>query len=260
MIYIDGEEKPSIIGTGTEDYFSSGWYFDRGQYSAPFHGVVMKDEKLGRISAYRWHIEDAMPYEKSIKVTIEHGHNNEAEADYSSVAYYYEFGPAKPFASIPSEAKDLLPYIPPEPKKMSGAIEGEDLVPSAKATSGPVEVQHMDAFAGEYSAGAQLFWRPERAGETLTIDLPVKEAGDCDVIAHFVKAADYARIGVSLNEGSVTTVDLYHDGVIPSGPVSLGRVKLNDGKNRLVITVVDKNERSKGYFVGLDAVVVKAVR
>src|SRR5437763_10945118 len=34
MIYVNGEDKPSIIGTGTEDYFSSGWYYDRGTYSA----------------------------------------------------------------------------------------------------------------------------------------------------------------------------------------------------------------------------------
>src|SRR5207247_5758868 len=75
MIHIDGEERPSIIGTGTEDYFSSGWYFDRGTYSAPYHGVVIKDEANSRISAYRWHIEDAMPFKKSIRVTIEHGTN-----------------------------------------------------------------------------------------------------------------------------------------------------------------------------------------
>src|SRR6185295_8010651 len=68
MIYIDGESQPSIIGTGTEDYFSSGWYFDRGPYGAPYHGCPIKDEKLGRISAYRWHVEDAMPFAKSIKV------------------------------------------------------------------------------------------------------------------------------------------------------------------------------------------------
>ncbi|HEY3284479.1 MAG TPA: glycoside hydrolase family 172 protein, partial [Armatimonadota bacterium] len=95
MVYVDGETKPSVIGTGTEDYFSSGWYFDRGLYSAPYHGVTLKEEGGGkaRVCAYRWHIEDAMPFHKSIKFTIEHGHANEYKADYSSVAYWYQSEP-----------------------------------------------------------------------------------------------------------------------------------------------------------------------
>jgi Protein of unknown function (DUF2961) len=92
MVYIDGSATPTIEGTGTEDYFSSGWYFDRGIYSAPYHGVVIKEEHPGRISAYRWHIEDAIPFTKSIRFTIEHGEENTVAADYSSVAYYYLAG------------------------------------------------------------------------------------------------------------------------------------------------------------------------
>src|SRR5437764_3027326 len=205
MIFIDGEPKPSIIGTGTEDYFSSGWYFDRGVYSAPFHGVTIKDERQSRISAYRWHIEDAMPYRKSIKATIEHGTNNEVEADYSSVAYYYESGPAGPRPELP---KDLLPGTLPEAKKISGAIEGEDLIDSAKASGGEISVQQMDPFPGQYSGGAQLWWRPEKPGETLSIELPVKDAGEYNIIGHFTKAADYAQIEVKFPDAEPTKIDL----------------------------------------------------
>ncbi len=53
QVTVDGEAAPSIIGTGTEDYFSSGWYFDTGVYSAPYHGVTIKDTEKGRINAYR---------------------------------------------------------------------------------------------------------------------------------------------------------------------------------------------------------------
>src|SRR5439155_21222450 len=130
MIYVDGEKSPSIIGTGTEDYFSSGWYFDRGLYSAPFHGVTIKDTKLGRVAAYRWHIEDAMPFRKSIRVTIEHGTENEVEADYSSVAYWYQTEPHAPFPPLPSDPARLLAFVPPPPMKIKGAIEGESLVVS----------------------------------------------------------------------------------------------------------------------------------
>ena len=106
MVYIDGGTQPAIEGTGTEDYFSSGWYFDRGIYSAPYHGVVIKDDARSRVSAYRWHIEDAIPFTKSIRFTIEHGTGNNVSADYSSVAYYYLAGPSPAPFPLP---RDLLP-------------------------------------------------------------------------------------------------------------------------------------------------------
>src|ERR1700722_7307104 len=55
------EGVPQINGTGTEDYFCGGWGFSSGPYSAPYSGCTIKDENTFRISAYRWHIEDAMP-------------------------------------------------------------------------------------------------------------------------------------------------------------------------------------------------------
>lgn len=106
------EPVPQINGTGTEDYFCSGWYFGTGTYSAPYHGCVIKDEKDSRISAYRWHIEDAMPFHKNIRVTIEHGSGDTVPADYSSVAYFYQSGPHQPYPPLPSDPADLLPATP----------------------------------------------------------------------------------------------------------------------------------------------------
>lgn len=100
---------PQINGTGTEDYFCGGWGFSTGPYSAPYSGCVIKDKETGRISAYRWHIEDAIPFRKNIRVTIEHGNNDNVTADYSSVAFFYQLGPHKPYPPLPANAADLLP-------------------------------------------------------------------------------------------------------------------------------------------------------
>jgi len=81
MIFVDGEMTPSIVGTGTEDYFGGGFYFENGPIAAPYHGVLIKDEALARVSAYRWHVEDAMPFARAIRVTIEHGSQNDNEGD-----------------------------------------------------------------------------------------------------------------------------------------------------------------------------------
>jgi len=103
------EPVPQINGTGTEDYFGGGWYFIHGPYSAPYQGCVIKDEEHARISAYRWHIEDAIPFHRSIRVTIEHGSRDDTPADYSSVAYFYQSGPHKSYPSLPANPEDLLP-------------------------------------------------------------------------------------------------------------------------------------------------------
>ncbi|MEW6200749.1 MAG: glycoside hydrolase family 172 protein, partial [bacterium] len=108
MIFVDGENEPSIHGTGTEDYFNSGWYFNRGTFAAPFHGLILKDHLRARISAYRFHIPDPVPFEKSIRVTIEHGGTNDAPGcDYSNTAYWYQTEPHRPFTPLPPPEERL---------------------------------------------------------------------------------------------------------------------------------------------------------
>lgn len=97
MFWIDGAEQPTLYGTGTEDYFGGAWGF-RHQYTMPYHGVSWFEKvpwreawQAGRYSVYRWHDRDPIPFEKSIKVSIERGHNNAArDSGYSSVAYWYQ--------------------------------------------------------------------------------------------------------------------------------------------------------------------------
>lgn len=110
MIYVDGEESPSIHGTGTEDYFQGAWYFAHGCFSAPFHGLTLFDRVNSRVSAYRLHVPDAIPFEEEIRVTIEHGHDNMLQEDYSSVAYWYQAEPHDPsFGRIPEDPEYLVP-------------------------------------------------------------------------------------------------------------------------------------------------------
>lgn len=258
MIHIDDEEKPSIIGTGTEDYFSSGWYYDRGVYSAPYHGINIKDESQGRISTYRWHIEDAMPYKKSIKVTIEHGHANESEGDYSSIAFYYQKEPASPNPVFPKEAEGFLPFVAPPPFRIAGAVEGERLIGRAKATEGPFSVQEMSAFQGQWSGEAHLWWRPSRDDSALNLELRVPEEGEYEIAGYFTKARDYGTARLFVNEAPLgEELDFYDPQVVPTGAIPLGKITLKAGVNTLQIRITGKNEKSVGYMVGLDCLVLR---
>lgn len=110
MIYVDGEgHPPSIHGTGTEDYFNSGWYYNKDCFHSAFHGLTYKKQYKSRICTYRHHILDPIPFEKEISVTIEHGGTNDAEgSDYCSVAYWYQDEPHYEFYKMPP-ADERLP-------------------------------------------------------------------------------------------------------------------------------------------------------
>lgn len=90
-IVTDGEIAYSA--TGTEDYFLAGWYFAAGPFGAPLHGLLHKDEERGEIAAYRLHVLDPIPFKERIEVYAPHGEFNEVEADYSSVAFWYQTEP-----------------------------------------------------------------------------------------------------------------------------------------------------------------------
>jgi hypothetical protein len=109
MIFIDGEPfPPSLHGTGTEDYFNTAWCPSQS-FCAPFHGIIRPggDNWAGKISLYRYHILDPIHFSKSIKVTLEHGHNNNRSDDWSSTAYWYQTEPHQPFSILPLE--DRIP-------------------------------------------------------------------------------------------------------------------------------------------------------
>ena len=110
MIFIDGEKLPSLNGTGTEDYYGMSWCPTQ-EYCAPYHGLPLPGSDKnwkGKITWYRYHILDPIYFEKSIKVTIEHGHANKRSDDYSSTAYWYQTEPHKKFNPLLT-LKERLP-------------------------------------------------------------------------------------------------------------------------------------------------------
>ena len=104
MIFIDGEALPSMVGTGSEDYFCHAWGMHAKGY--PYTGTSLHEhdpDNPGRhkCTSYRFHIEDPVHFTESLKVTIEHGHANLQNNDYSSTAYWYQTEPHAPFPPLP---------------------------------------------------------------------------------------------------------------------------------------------------------------
>lgn len=103
MFFIDGAKLPSITGTGTEDYFLGAWDFGGEPFSYGLYGAPVVGTELagGRSSVYRFHLDSPIPFTKSFKATIEHGHANARSDNYYSVGYWYQAEPHEPFPPLP---------------------------------------------------------------------------------------------------------------------------------------------------------------
>lgn len=104
---------PTLHGTGTEDYFCAAWGYPAHRHATPFHGVTLAGvrhgetlEYAGKWSMYRFHLADPVMFERTLRVTIEHGHANCHASDYSSVAYWYQL-PLVELAPLPPVAERL---------------------------------------------------------------------------------------------------------------------------------------------------------
>jgi len=104
MFFVDGEARPSINGTGSEDYFLGAWGFTAGAFDHGLYGAPVKgSEKAGsRTSVYRFHLDSPITFTKSLRATIEHGHANHRSDDFFSVAYWYQTEPHAEFPRLPA--------------------------------------------------------------------------------------------------------------------------------------------------------------
>ena len=114
MFFIDGESwPPSLHGTGMEDYFCGAYGYNRlwRTYCTPYYGYHFKgnSDYTGKHSQYRFHIEDPIYFKKSIRFTIEHGHANDRQGNWSSVAYWYQADRKQPLPQIP-RFEERIPY------------------------------------------------------------------------------------------------------------------------------------------------------
>ena len=102
IITADGEK---FEGTGTEDYFSSAWYYPDKPFFHPFEGLTRKTQKPLEVSAYRFHIPDPIPFRRELKFDFEHGNGNNApDMKWTWVAFWYQKPPLTLTVENPTDA------------------------------------------------------------------------------------------------------------------------------------------------------------
>jgi len=258
-IYIDDDTSPTMNGTGSEDYFCGAWGYGDSFYSLYF-GCPLRGKSLpGALwNVYRYHIEDPIPFTKSIKVMIEAIHQDRPENppdNYSSVAYWYQIEPHTEFAQLPPANERL-----PKPKKaalslkLTDVVEAENLPVLSYSENDKYTIQDMSGFAGLWSNEKQLWFIGDDIGDYFVVEANIKEKGEYIVDGYFTKSYDYCMFDVYIDKKKLNniTIDGFSDSTAHSGKITLGTVKLSEGSHKIKFVVEGKNPKSKGYLIGVD--------
>lgn len=257
-IYIDGEAKPSIWGTGTEDYFLSAWGLKTT--STPYFGVPYFDQwgiVGGHTSAYRWHLNDPIVFNTGIKVTIEHfgwtspDENpeykstswNEREDDYASVAFWYQTGPSTFSARAPHARQRRLPSL----ERL--VVRPADDPASQRHGQGSVAPQQLDLYEG-----TQWLYRPPQAeGAWLEIPFQVKAKEPLRLVLNMTKSYDFGRYQAFLNGVKIGPEMDFYSPKIVNQEFHLLDFWPEPGRYTLRLECTGKNPHSLGYYCGIES-------
>jgi hypothetical protein len=247
MVYVDGEKKPSVAGTGTADFFSSGWHFRQGVFAGPYNGLIYKNDSLGRIAAYRLHVADPIPFRKGIKFTIEHGHANQEVADYSSTIYWYQMEPHVPFPAFP-KAGQRIPLRIVKPARM---LEAEKLKFTLSGLKS--KVVDMSDNGSDWGDNRQLLIESyDKSSFSLTIN-GLKDVM-YDLTLYYTMSPEYGNAGLVVNGIKAGEIKGYSPYVLPSGKLFIPNIRNKGESVELTFVITGKDPNSKGYYIGLDGV------
>jgi hypothetical protein len=278
FFFVDGEKKPSIEGTGTEDYFNDAWGLrvDSGPYAG---ASVAEGTGLGsRMTAFRWYVTDPIPFRRSLKFVFEHkgwtfnadGSVKSASGErtdlMSSVAYWYQVGIATDQPEPPYGAARL-------PQGNARQIEVEETAlndPKAKAEKGKVSVS-KDLFWSK----DVLFLQAEGKGARLDVPFDVEEDGEYELVTEVAQSYDYGTYSTLLDGRPVQSAELEHEpgaDVLPTGQLDgykpetyvglallLGWPRLARGRHVVSFVCTGKAEASRGYNLGVDNLILARV-
>ncbi len=268
--YVDGDTKPTIQGTGTEDYFLMAWGLNEVLY--PYFGCTYMStdfEDLGaEYTLYRWHIADPVRFTKSLRFEIEHkgwisedetesgkveGHV-EREDDIASVAFWYQMGQPKRFTRLPALAQRIFPNL-------DLITEGKSILATASHSPGVVELQKGYDWTGD----GQILFMPAAEQPVIELEFNVAKEEYRGLIVRLTHAENYGIWRIFLDGKNVRQPEDYMAGQkdqqfdLYSKTLSvkdhyLGSFSLKPGKHVLRFECVGRNALSKGNYLGLDSV------
>ena len=257
---LDGEQNPSIWGTGTEDYVLNAWGMGVGTF--PFFGVPILEGEWGmvgwRTTVYRWHVADPIRFQQSLRVEIENAgwisedelaegvHRGfvERNDDLATVAFWYQVGQPKRFTELPPATERVLPNL-------DVIIEGKDLLAGATSEHASLSLQKGYPWTGE----GQLFIDNEHGqGAWVEFTLPVEKEELRQLTLRATYSYDFGIYRIALDGEEVRgRTDFYNESV-EVRELNLGQRRLSVGNHTLRLECLGSAAHSGGAKLGIDSV------
>jgi hypothetical protein len=208
--YIDGERTPSLVGTGTEDFFTDAW--NLRVFTNANAGVTICEPKGVdcRITAYRWHLHAPVIFRKSLRVEIERRSFIDIEDStsgrlksydfkfrpdfFSSVAFWYQKEIARPFCPLPPIEERLNPELWIEVKDMVDRMARSDDLKPLIASNRTCHGKKMFHVAND------------RIGAWIEVPVEIKEEGPYSLSVFQVLLREYGTWKVTLSGPGQTKV------------------------------------------------------
>lgn len=259
--YIDGDTKPTIQGTGTEDYALNAWGMGTGAY--PYFGVSILEGEWGmvgwRTTIYRWHIVEPIRFTKSLRFEIEdtgwisedelkegaHRGHVERNDDFATVAFWYQVGQPKRFTKLPSAKERQLPNL-------DIIIEGKEMFETKRISPN----SNMLLQKGyEWTGEGQLFFRSDADSNVwFEVDFNVEKEEYRQLTLRMTTANDYGIYRILLDGKPVRNRTDFFSEELNVKELNLGSMTLPVGKHTLRFEYLGKRGESRGGFCGLDSV------
>jgi hypothetical protein len=196
FFYIDGEEIPSLQGTGSEDYFNDAWGF-RPRNSAWFgqprwEGWSAADSGV----CYRWHVLDPVGFSRSLKVTMEHKGNRPLGEDawylerpdyFASIAYWYQTGTPKAWEPLPGWPERAVPW------------QRIHLVPAFRAAATSDDSRVAVRTLGFFGGRPSLLWREMQPGARLSLPFAVATSGRHGIRLTALTGPDHGTFDIEID-------------------------------------------------------------
>ncbi len=264
-VFVDDEPRPSLFGTGSEDYYNYSWS-SPDIFAFPYCGQPHNDGpgNRGFVTNYRWHVLDPLPFNQRIGFYMElYSHERTPGLSYARIGYHY----ARPgitddhVAVMPGDLHELrLPegWLPAARMGARNSV----IYPTEELASRRLPFQSGRLYAG----GQVAVWRPERPGDALRLSVPVTADGEYRI--HFVARLDENGGTLQVRwdgepaelRTETSSVDLYRPHSTLLRNYTLGRQQLAAGTYTLEFVFDGAPEQVERPEFGIDFVWVQEIK
>lgn len=257
-IYLDDENFPSSIGTGTEDYYGYAWCRPEKFGNHPF--IAQPDGSGNFVPGYSVNIRlrglDDMPFSKAFCFDMEMWHWTRAVINFSHVNYWYvlpEYA-IEPTLNVKAvqepvalKREDIV-----SPLVAGHKIEAENLILKAK-TGG--DFYYDNNVRAGWSGNVQMVWEVAKPASVLHLAFFSDEEKTADAVVHYSAGKDYGRYQISFNHTGNTQINSYRPDA-QNEQVVVKNIRILKGENTITL-VADPLQKKAGTTAGIDFIEFK---